>query len=342
MSSSGRQPHAIQGEVVVALDKNIGIVYVAKDNTRWFGSNGSGVYRSDGKTIVQFTTEHGLTGDDVRDIQEDRAGNILVASEPGGISRFDGRAFSQLPVVADPPKNQWSLGPDDLWFRGGQDSGVVYRYDGATLHRLALPKTGPGEEHIAMYPRSKFPGMKYSPYDVYTIYRDRKGHLWFGTGSLGVCRYDGTSFVWAPKTEVGFGPNDSFGVRSIIEGRDGRFWFSNTFNRYDVHTGTSPSADGHGTRHLRFTKEPGIDRASDKVAFFMSSAVDGNGDLWLATYADVWRYDGKTITRVPVESADGPVMLLSMTRDQRGDLWLGTRAHGVFKFNGGVFKRFAP
>ena len=64
---------------------------------------------------------------------------------------------------------------------GAHDTGVVYRYDGKSLHRLEFPKTKVGDEHIAKYPRSKFPNVKYSPYDVYSIFKDSKGHLWFGT-----------------------------------------------------------------------------------------------------------------------------------------------------------------
>ena len=110
------------GEIVMALDDQMWIVFQAKDGVHWFGSNGRGVYRFDGKRIVRFTTDHGLGGDHVQGIQGDRSGNIYVYSNPGGISRFDGRAFSTL-RVADPSMNEWRLEPDDLWFPGAQESG---------------------------------------------------------------------------------------------------------------------------------------------------------------------------------------------------------------------------
>ena len=105
-----------------ASSKSYVIVFQAKDGVHWFGSNGRGVYRFDGKTIVRFTTDHGLGGDHVQGIQGDRSGNIYVYSNPGGICRFDGRAFSTL-RVADPSMNEWRLEPDDLWFPGAQESG---------------------------------------------------------------------------------------------------------------------------------------------------------------------------------------------------------------------------
>ncbi|MFN0010015.1 MAG: two-component regulator propeller domain-containing protein [Phycisphaerales bacterium] len=318
------------------MDKAIWIVFQATDNTYWFGSNGQGVYRYDGKTIVRYATEHGLGGNQVRGIQEDRSGNIYVCSDGGrnngAISRFDGRAFSTLPV-ADPAKSEWKLGPDDLWFPGGNDTGTVYRWDGTSLHRLAFPKTEAGEAHVAEHPRSKYPNAKYSPYDVYTIVKDSKGRLWFGTSILGACRYDGSSFVWA-----GHGENGSFGVRSIVEEKDGTFWLSNTLSRFAE---GSPAAAEPGSAAPRYRKEPGIAKDADPFSAFMSAVRDTNGDLWLATLGGgVWRYDGAEMTHYPVKHGDAAIWVYSIYQDRQGVLWLGTQGHGVYKFNGKAFEAF--
>lgn len=62
---------------------------------------------------------------------------------------------------------------------------MVYQYDGKSLHRLEFPRTKAGDEFIARFPRSEFPNVKSSPYDVYTIYKDSKGSVWFGTATVG-------------------------------------------------------------------------------------------------------------------------------------------------------------
>lgn len=183
-----------RGEPAAALDGRTWIIHHADDGAYWFGTDGAGIYRFDGTQLVRFTTPHGLGGDHIRRIQEDRAGNIYVSSDPGGVSRFDGRAFRTLTPL-EPAASRWSLGPDDLWFAGGQDTGLVFRYDGTHLHQLRFPKTEPGEAHLANFPRDKFPAMKYNPYDVASICKDQRGHLWFGTFTLGACRYDGRSFA---------------------------------------------------------------------------------------------------------------------------------------------------
>lgn len=338
-----RKSAELRGDIVTDIDTCIFFVFHAGDGAYWFGSDGHGVFRSDGKSIVQFTTTHGLRGNRVRGIQEDRAGHILVKSD-GGLSRFDGREFRPInPINEDPSKGEWRLDPDDLWFTGWQDEGVVYRYDGVSLHRLAFPKTAAGEEHIARYPRSQFPAMTYNPYDVYTIYKDRRGHVWFGTGTIGACRYDGKSFAWISRQDLD-ADDDGFGTRSIIEDGRGRFWFSRTLHRLDV---VPSSPEERGNVALTFRKEPGVagEHGIDGAAFthIISATKDKNGELWMATYdGDVWRYDGNGFTRYLVRAGDAAVTLFSITRDKHDTLWLGTHEHGVYKFNGAAFERFRP
>lgn len=325
---------AADGEIVSALDESIRVVFQAKDSAYWFGSDRNGVCRwgNGGKELVRFTTAQGLSSNSVRSIQQDRWGNIFVCGEPGGVSRFDGRRFSRLTTL-DSSKSEWKLGPDDLWFPGGQDSGTVYRWDGISMHLLTFPKTEAGEAHIAAHPRSEYPNAQYSPYDVYTIFKDSKGHLWFGTGTLGACRYDGTSFVW-----VGYGENGSFGVRSIVEDKEGKFWLSNCVSRFAEHpiAAAAPGAP-------RYRKELGIANDADPYSAFVSTARDKDGGLWLATLgAGVFRYDGAKWTQFPITHDGKPIWVYSIYRDKGDGLWVGTQEHGVYKFNGKLFEKFQP
>lgn len=331
-SPSGLATPTGTGDIVAELDKVIFHIYQAADSAYWFGSDGQGVYRYDGNSLVQFTTAHGLGNNRVRSIQEDRAGNIFVGTEQGGVSRFDGREFHRLDAL-DTARSEWKLEPDDLWFPGGQDSGIVYRWDGSSLHTLSFPKTTAGEAHIADHPRSKYPNARYSPYDVYTIFKDSKGRLWFGTSILGACRYDGQSFEW-----VGHGENGSFGVRSIVEEADGRFWLSNTLSRFVESPDTTPEP---GTP--RYHREPGVATDTDPYSVFMSSLRGDDGALWMATLSNgVFRYDGTTWTHFPVTHHDKPIWVYAIYRDRHGALWLGTHEHGVYKFNGTTFESFTP
>lgn len=329
-SPSGCTAPTAAGEIATELPKSVFHVFQAEDSAYWFGSDGQGAYRYDGKELVRFTTAHGLSSDRVRGIQEDRSGNLFVCDERGGVSRFDGRAFIRLDPL-DSSKSEWKLGSEDLWFPGGQDSGVVYRWDGTSLHRLAFPETEAGEAHIAAFPRSKYPHAKYSPYDVYTVFEDSRGHIWFGTAVLGACRYDGTSFAW-----VGHGENGSFGVRSIVEDRDGKFWLSNTVSRFAEVPDAEAEADSP-----RYRNESGLATGAEPYSVFMSTVRDRDGVLWMATLASgVFRYDGTSWTHFPVTHDDEPIWVYSIYRDRQDALWVGTHEHGAYKLNGGRFERF--
>lgn len=324
-----------RGETVSELDKAIWYVFQAKNNDYWFGSKERGVYRYNGKTLVNFTTKDGLVSNQSGGFQEDNAGNIYIATSEG-ISRFDGRTFTTLSVLASSATTDWKLQPDDLWFAGPDDTGLVYRYDGKSLHRLEFPKTKDGEAHIATYPRTKYPNATYSPYDVYRIFKDSKGNLWFGTAILGVCRYNGKSFAWIPESEL---RNGSFGTRSIIEDKDGKFWFCNTLHRYEV--------DLSNSAEPKFRKLDGIHDVNDPnrapIGGIMSSTVDSTGALWMATLREgVWRYDGKSVTHYPVKDADKAITLFTIQKDNHGVMWLGTQSAGAYKFNGKTFEKFRP
>ncbi len=331
------------GVVRAEIDHRIWVVFQSSDGARWFGSDGAGVFRFDGETIVQFTREHGLDTDGVRSIQEDSKGGLFVACHSGAIRRFDGRAFTAVPP-ADPAQSSWRLDPDDLWFAGPQDSGLVYRWDGGVLHTLSFPATPEGDAFQRTYPRSQYPAMRYNPYDVYRIFRDSRGHVWFGTGTLGVCRYDGTSFAWARKGELGMAEVDSFGVRSISEDRDGNLWFCDTRRRFQPRR--SAAADGSGSPGASGPFEGssrGVFTAEGPVEGVLSAVRDRNGDLLWATYGDgVWRFDGRGLTHHPVTLDGAPIHVFTIYRDRQDDLWLGTQQHGAFRFVGGRFEPFRP
>jgi len=339
-----------KGDTVSEIDKSIWYIFQDKHNNFWFGSNGQGVYRYDGQNLIHFTYKEGLCNDHIRGIQEDRSGNIYF-NTISGISKFDGKTFTTLKSTkSDLPNSEWRLHPDDLWFQGAQDSGVVYRYDGISLHRLQFPKTKAGEEFISKYPRSEYPHMVFNPYDVYSIYKDSQGNIWFGTGTLGVCRYEGKAFTWISENGLGESP-----VRSIIEDKNGNFWFGNSGQavyRYDARQNDSV---GQGKNLIDFRKEKGIgnlkDREEDTPVSYMSITEDNNGELWIATYeAGVWRYNpsaslragSKNVTHYPIKDGDENVMLFSIYKDNQGNLWLGTHTAGAYKFNGKTFEKFRP
>lgn len=326
------------GDTVSELDQTIWIIFQDKNNHYWFGSDGQGIYRYDGKTILRFTTKDGLLNNRIRGIQEDKFGNVFISSL-GGINKFDGERFTTLPVIES---NEWKLDSNDLWFSvlGKTGESGPYRYDGKTLYHLKFPKHYMEDEY------NKVNGKRpWSPYEPYTIYKDRKGNIWFGTSDFGICRYDGKSLSWMYEEHLTLiEGGGSFGIRSIIEDKEGKFWFCNTSYRYNI---LPTSLIEQDKILLDYKREKGIDNIKSpggkEMIYFMSAIEDDQGDLWMVTYEQgVWRYDGKTVTRYTVKDGAKNLTHFSMYKDKQGDLWLSTNEAGAYKFNGITFEKFVP
>ena len=86
------------GDNVKELGSSIMVVYQDKKNTYWFGSWDTGVYRYDGKTLVNYTTKQGLQNNRIDEITEDKFGNIyFIGCHPNStITKFDGQTFTKL------------------------------------------------------------------------------------------------------------------------------------------------------------------------------------------------------------------------------------------------------
>jgi len=326
-------PAAAKGTVVTALSNQCWYLFQAKNGDYWFGSEDRGVFRYDGTKIVNYSTADGLSGNNIRGIQGDKHGNVYFTTS-GGVCKFDGQTFTTLTMV-DPPDREsgggWRLDPDDLWFAAGKGVG---RYDGTTLYDLKLP---PSELEAAF--RREVPNAPYNPYAIFSIYRDSRGHVWFGTSNFGVCRYDGASLGWLYEDHLVNAPNGGlFGLRSVIEDRDGAYWICNTRYKFRVEPG---SKDGK----LVYTREPGIDPklTDNEVIYFQGAVADAKGDLWLSPYGGgIWKWDGTRATNFPVKDGGAHTQVFKIFMDNAGTQWLGTPTAGPYKFDGDSFEQFRP
>jgi len=315
---------SVIGDAVMKLGSDIMVIYQDKKNNYWFGSWENGVYRYDGTTLKNFNAKHGLPNQRIDEIKEDHYGNIYFTSchPTSTITKYDGKSF-----VALSPKSSkdWKLNSSDLWFKHAYRNENVYRYDGVTLHELQMPK----------------PPNLSNPYEIYSIYKDIQGNVWFGTNPVGVCRYNGMSFDWITEEDVTeFRDEGANGVRSIAEDIHGNFWF-NTEYRYSVYDSTTLSSNQFYTRHKSIG---GLDGKEDSdLDEYLSTVKDDHNNLWFVTYRDgVWKYDGSKITQYTLQVNSENITLFSIYKDNYGDLWLGTHENGVYKFNGETFVKFQP
>lgn len=326
------------GTPVTGIENGAPVIFQDSKNIYWFCGWKKGLYRYDGKSLLLFTENDGLVNHAIVGVQEDKEGNIYFDTTYG-ISKYDGKSFTTLPIASDSNQHAWVLNPDDLWFRMGWDSPGPFRFDGDSLYPLVFPKSPEEDNFKATYPNASF-----NPYGVYSTFRDSKGALWFGTSSLGLCRFDGEKVSWLVEQQLTETPEGgAFGIRSIIEDPQGYFWFCNTRERFKI---LADSTSAEGISLLTYQKEAGVGftHAEGEVGFpyFMTMLTGNEGDLWMATYEQgVFRSDGEKLIHYPVKSGGKQVLLFSMYKDRQGSLWLGTHEDGVYRFNGTAFEKFS-
>lgn len=296
------------------MDQNIRSIFQDKSGHYWFGTNSAGVYRFDGKTLIQYTVKDGLSNNQVQSIQEDALGNLWFGTGVFGVSRFDGQSFTTFTNPENlrssyGSSNDWTIASNDLWFYAG---GGVYRYDGRSFVYLPLDISS----YAKPYDLSRFA--------VYSLLKDTQGNLWFGTQAQGVCRYDGKTFTWF--TENGLrGP----AVLGLFEDSNGNLWFGNNGSglfRYD------------GKNLTNVTQENGLGNAEFKasgksnpgsLARVYSINEDRDKNLWIGTVdAGVWRYDEKKWTNYTTKEGLTSNAVNVIYKDQKGELWFGTDSDG--------------
>jgi ligand-binding sensor domain-containing protein/serine phosphatase RsbU (regulator of sigma subunit) len=275
-----------------------------KEGNLWFGTNGGGVSRYDGKFFTHFTKQEGLSNNTVWSILEDKKGNLWFGINGGGVSRYDGESFTHFTEKQGLSNNTVNSILEDkegnLWF--GTNGGGVSRYDGEFFTHFT-EKEG------------------LSNNTVNSILEDKEGNLWFGTAG-GVSRYDGEFFTHFTEKE-GLSNNT---INSILEDKEGNLWFGTNgggVSRYD------------GESFTHFTEKQGLSNNT-----IWSILEDKEGNLWFGTNGGVNRYDGEYFTHFTEKQGLSNNTVNSILEDKEGNLWFGTYGGGVSRYNGKSFIHF--
>jgi ligand-binding sensor domain-containing protein len=225
----------------------------------------------------------------VRNIKKGSNGTILIAASFAGVFRYDGASFTNLTRKIG-SRRFWDVLEDrrgNLWF-SSTDSGV-YCYSGQSLRHFTT------REGLASNA-------------AMSIYEDKAGIIWFGTGG-GVSRYDGKSFRNFT-TKDGLSNNN---VSSILEDRTGKLWFGTRgyLSVYDGKTFTTPTDnDGKAFYNVWSVIE---DRNGN--IYLGGSVIDYKKGDTLIVSAGIWRYDGKTFNKVTQRGA------YAIIEDKKGNIW---------------------
>jgi ligand-binding sensor domain-containing protein len=321
---------------ITELDPKATVIYHDKKDNFWFGSIEKGVYKYDGKNLVLFTSSDGLSSYRILSVQEDHFGNLYFDT-PKGVCKYDGQNFTTLtPVENKESLNEWKSEVGDLWFRMGWDKSGPYRFDGKNLYHLKLPKNKMEDEFY-----TKYPNASYNPYGIYTIYKDSKDNVWFGTSNLGIYLFDGKEISWMYENQLTKTPEGGdFGIRSISEDEDGNYWICNANYKYTL---LPNDKEGSGLKSINFRRQIGIENRGKEDLYFLSIETDSNGDLLMLTYeSGLWRNNGKELIQFFIKDGKSDISPSSIYKDKQGEFWFGTKNEGIYRYNGKTFEKFRP
>jgi ligand-binding sensor domain-containing protein/serine phosphatase RsbU (regulator of sigma subunit) len=267
----------------------------------WFGTQGGGVSRFNGKTFRNFAKQDGLISNDVTFITEDKKGNIWIATSEG-VSMYDGLVFKNFSAKEglSPGVVYWIHADkaNNIWF--AIQEGGINKYDGKTFTSFTT-KDG------------------LSSNNVFCIVEDLKNDLWFGL-SNGIARYDGTRIISYDKIDI---VNNRTFFSAWLDSK-GVIWFGGT--------------SGYGVLRYKNSRFEQLNLPEIvKDDFIGSITEDNKGNLWFATDHGVLKYENKKFHLFTEKQGLSSNRVLSVSKDYEGNIWTGTQGGGVNLFNNESF-----
>jgi ligand-binding sensor domain-containing protein/serine phosphatase RsbU (regulator of sigma subunit) len=289
----------------------VNAIFQDKQGFVWFGTQGSGISRFDGKIFQNINKSDGLISSEITFITQDHKNNLWIASTEG-VSKYDGTTFTNYG-----PKQGLSKGvvywiyEDDknkMWFaiKGG---GVNF-FDGETFTKITTLDGLPSN-------------------DVYNIQQDNAGNYLFGS-SKGIAKYDGktiTSFITTK--EVG----DKMFFSSFKDSK-GAIWFG--------------GYSGCGVVKYKNEKFEKFELPEElKEDFIGSITEDKKGNYWFATDHGALKYNPSFNKKPQKDTAFSlsekfhlftdkqglaANITLAVCPDYEGNVWLGTQGGGASLF----------
>ena len=315
-----------------------------KAGNLWFGTQGGGVSRYDGKSFKSFKIEQGLTSNIVKCILEDKSGNLWFGTE-NGLSCYNGKRFINYTQALGFKKNFIYCITEDkygnIWFGGGGLSCYEKRLanndcnKNRCKHNLQIKQQlNAHNKQIAGCFTNFTTEMEVVSMPIYCITKDRSGNIWFGNAQ-GLTRYEGALTT-------------NEGSKNISK------------HNLSIHQNIIKYNKQHTKCFTKFATAQGL---VDDLVYNITE--DKAGNLWFATSGGLSRFNDRLINNpcskhnlsIQTEfkkhnselakcftnytTKQGLVnnVIKSMVIDKIGNLWLATEG-GISRYDGNRFTNF--
>ncbi|MDR0698942.1 MAG: response regulator [Tannerella sp.] len=297
-------------------DNVIECIYKDRENGIWIGTRFDGANYLAHKGIdfecytPSYLSKNSINSRRLREMKEDRNGNIWIASEDKGLDIFDtkNRTFKRIEENgADRYKN----------------TKVLALYLDEQQAWLGFFKNGLDIIQLSDFKIKHFSGkdLNLDEASVYAICEDKYGKLWIGNG---------WGIFTGSKDEKDFERMDEFGlsyVYDIMEDSKGFIWVATLGNGIFRYNQTTKQL-------IHYTHIAG-----DSLSLSSNSVSDiteiSSGDIWFATdRGGICRYNRgqDNFTTFSIEDGLPDNIAYKIIEDKQHNLWFGTN-NGLVKFN---------
>ena len=269
----------------------------------WFCTD-AGLSRFDGRRFFTLTTHDGLPHPDVNDLAEAKDGAFWLATD-GGISKFTltSPGSTEKPRIvtirsAEHPGDRYDAVEFDrhgrLWAGGHEGlyqielatAGDRLRWAGMPLPDAFIPRllADPGgglwiatsRGPVFRTPDGKFVPVKPSPLDesvfAESLLQDRKGRMWIGYRTGGLCRVNPGPEPGAAEVDYCLSQQHGLAkdIRSILETENGQLWIGSAVGLFQL--------DPDSREIIHYAPPHGLSERR-----ILRMAEDPEGNLWLGT-----------------------------------------------------------
>lgn len=282
------------------IKENSNCVYEDLKGNKWFGSNGNGLTKFDGTNYSYYNTEQGLSGNFIRDIEQDRGGNLWISTNRG-VNFYNGMFFinfsDKIPLKGKETFCTYKDKNDNICI--GAYAGY-YKYSGKEFSYLKLPMLDTSLNEQA--------------YTVRSVFEDDLGNLWLGTQAAGVFKYDGKEYKQYLSNGLNRGTNTS-----ITQDAEGLIWIGNNVTGIVNYDGASFSNYTIKGMVIKNNKEV------EESINVSSMLADEHGNIWVGSQnLGLWKINSKINKRIETTST----FVNSLYLDSKGKIWVSLMNDG--------------
>lgn len=296
----------------------------------WVGTEGSGLYKIhlDSKQMQRFTIQNGLISNNIMDIAQDKRGQLLLATDGGGLHVFDPTTYAVWSYQYG--KTRGTLNTNALYdiLIDKDDNIWIGTYNGGV--NIAKAHQPP----IETFDRTGLIAGELSHRSVLSMCLTVDNQLFVGTdgGGLNIFNPQNKTFTSILNQPKAYGNV----VKTIFEDRQKRLWlgyFNDGLSLFDKKT----------RRFKHYRANPNRNTPNENGYFkypngnnVWSITDDKNGNIWIGFMgAGVHRFDPRTEQfqyfshhpNTPLSISSNDVMALLC--DQKNQLWIGTSNEGL-------------